>query len=77
MDKKYKDAGSQCITETKAAEPHLPQNKERGLSRWQASLLLFLLLLLDGCGNDLSHLGNTLLIGMDAVGLYQFLIIQH
>jgi hypothetical protein len=24
MDKKYKDAGSQCITETKAAEPHLP-----------------------------------------------------
>jgi peptidase E len=25
MDKKYKGAGSQCITETKAAEPHLPQ----------------------------------------------------
>ena len=33
--------------------------------------------LLDGGSNDLSHLGNTLLIGMDAVGLYQFLIICH
>ena len=46
------------------------KNKERGLSRWQASLLLFLLLLLDcGC-NDLSHLGYTLLIRMDTIGLY-------
>ena len=50
-----------------------PSAKKKGLPHWQAFSLLFL----DSGSDDLSHLGHTLIVGMDAIGLYQFFIIQH